>query len=363
MTSESYYTLSPGVRGAIREALGTVASRITLRQLEYCVAVGDSGSIAVAAERIHVSPSSISAAVTHVESELQADLFVRHHAQGLSVTPVGRHVLREARQILDLTSGLYTVAAEVQNSIRGPLRVGCLTTLASMVIPELTQNFVRAHTGVQLSTVEDHQEGLFDRLRYAEIDIAITYDLQIATADIEFEALAKLPPHAVVSERHPLAKQNAVTLEELVELPMVLLDLPLSSEYLLSLFHDFVPGPQIAARSKSPEVVRSLVANDAGYAIANVRPRTQQAMDGRKVVMLPLAGHHRPMQLGLACPKGRRVSSVVEAFQQCCRATISDQYVPGMTAPFPDVIDKVPPKRRPRKLAFDDKDPSDFPHD
>jgi hypothetical protein len=65
----------------------------------------------------------------------------------------------------------------------------------------------------------------------------------------------------------------------------------------------------------------------------------------------------------LAIPKGRRGSSVVEAFQQCCRATISDHYVPGMTAPFPDVIDKVPPKRRPRKQPIEDKNTSDFPHD
>lgn len=53
-------------------------TRLTFRQLEYCVAAGEFGSIAEAANRIHVSPSSISSAITQVEAELQVPLFGRH---------------------------------------------------------------------------------------------------------------------------------------------------------------------------------------------------------------------------------------------------------------------------------------------
>ncbi|BAN95309.1 hypothetical protein E05_05430 [Plautia stali symbiont] len=59
-------------------------SRITQRQLEYFVASGEAGSIIGASERIHVSSPSISAAITHIESELGVQLFVHHHAQGVS---------------------------------------------------------------------------------------------------------------------------------------------------------------------------------------------------------------------------------------------------------------------------------------
>lgn len=308
-------------------------TRLTFRQLEYCLAAGEFGSIAEAAERIHVSPSSISAAITQVEAELSAALFVRHHGQGLSLTPVGIDVLKQIRCILDQATGLYDIANEAQRSVRGPLRVGCFTTLAPMVAPELCQGFARAYPGVQVSQVEDHHEGLIERLRHAQIDVAITYDLNTAEPDIAFEPLASLPPFVIVSELDALAHHRLTTFQELASLPMVLLDLPLSREYFLSLFREAGVTPVVAARSSSPDVVRSLVANGVGYSLANVRPRAPHSLDGKRIVNVQLRGKHRPMQLGLAWASNQKPRHVVEAFMNRCRSFISNEYIPGMTAP------------------------------
>jgi DNA-binding transcriptional LysR family regulator len=308
-----------------------VLTRLTFRQLEYCVAAGEFGSIALAAESISVSPSSISSAVTQVEAELRAALFVRHHGQGLSPTPVGREVLRQMRVVMDHASALYEVADQAQRAMRGSLRVGCFSTLAPMVTPELCQAFARDHPEVQLSHIEDHHEGLLHRLRMAQIDVAITYDLTTAEPDIEFEPLAPLPPHAIVSEADPLARQESTSVEQLAELPMILLDLPHSREYFLSLFREAGVTPRIAARSGSADVVRSLVANGFGYSLFNVRPRANQSLDGKTLVNLPLSGTHRPMILGLAWARDQEPRRVVQAFIERCRTFVSKDYIPGMT--------------------------------
>lgn len=60
--------------------------RITLRQLEYFVAVGECGSIAQAAERLNISSPSISTAISQLEAEFGLQLFIRRHAYGLSLT-------------------------------------------------------------------------------------------------------------------------------------------------------------------------------------------------------------------------------------------------------------------------------------
>lgn len=305
-------------------------TRLTFRQLEYCAAAGAFGSISEAASRIHVSPSSISAAIAQLESELRVTLFVRHHAQGLSVTPAGAEVLTEIRNLLMQASALYDIAARAQNDICGPVRVGCLTTLAAMVAPELCLGFQSAYPRARVTQVEDHQEGLIDKLRHAQIDVAITYDLLIGESDIAFEPLACLPPLAIVSELHPLAEQHTTTLQTLAQNPMVLLDLPLSRDYFMALFRDADLSPQIAARSSSPDVVRSLVANGFGYSLVNVRPRNHHSLDGKRLVNLRLSGHHRPMKLGLAWASGHKPRHVVEAFMHRCRNFISDAYIPGM---------------------------------
>lgn len=305
-------------------------TRLTFRQLEYCLAAGEFGSIAKAAEHIHISPSSISAAITQVENELSVTLFVRRHAQGLSLTPAGVEVLKQIRLTLDQALHLYDIAHNAQHGVRGPLRVGCFTPLAAMVAPELCQGFAKAYPGVEVTQCEDHHEGLMERLRNAQIDIAITYDLSPAETGVSFEALASLPPFVIVGEEEPLAKKNSVTLKELAKRPLILLDLPLSREYFLSLFQEAGVRPTVAARSSSPDVLRSLVANGVGYSLANVRPRAPHSLDGKRIVNVALKGRHRPMRLGMAWIKDQHPRRVVETFMERCRACMADGYIPGM---------------------------------
>jgi len=308
--------------------------RFTLRQLEYFVAAGETGSITLASERIAISQPSISTAISHLEKELGVQLFVRHHAQGLSLTPAGHRLLREAKALLEQAEGLYAAAGEASGQVRGRLTVGCLVTLAPMMIPELSHSFMAAFPEVRVHQVEDDQERLLEALRRAEIDVALIYDLQLSD-DIAFEALATLPPHALVSEGHPLARRTKVSLAELVEEPMILLDLPLSREYFMALFMAEHLTPNIHARSAHQEVVRTMVANGYGYTLGNARPRSDQALDGRRLVRVPLAGNPQPMALGMATAVKVKPSRLVAAFQVHCRSVVSDSYIPGMVPPVP----------------------------
>ena len=315
-------------------------NRVSLRQMEYFVAAAKSGTIAAASSQIHISSPSISAAISHIETELGVQLFVRHPSRGLALTPIGNLVLAHCEDLLERSSGLYEMASASSNLIQGTLRVGCFQSFTAMIAPEVIFGFGRAFKKIEVELVEGDQSVLIDKLHSLEVDVAITYDLQLAD-ELNFEALATLPPHALVSELHPLARQPATSLEELAPLPMVLLDLPMSRQYFLSLFSKRGLTPNIVARSRSEEVVRSMTANGIGYSLFNVRPKSHQALDGKHNVRLRLAGENRPMVLGLATYKPVRQSRLVQVFMQRCRAYISDQYIPGMSAP--SFFDPRPP--------------------
>jgi len=209
--------------------------RFTVKQLEYFVAAGDAGSIKVAAERISISQPSISSAISHLESELQLQLFVRHHAQGLSLTSSGRRILSEAKLLLKQGERLYSIASELNNEVQGQLTMGCMITLAPMVAPQLGQSFIDQHPGASLKTFEGSHEEMLKMLRQVDIDVAITYDLPIQN-DMQFEPLAELAPHVQISAKHPLAKRKSLSLDQLQDEPMILLDLPYSTQYFSSLF-------------------------------------------------------------------------------------------------------------------------------
>ena len=153
--------------------------RFTLRQVEYFIATAETGSITLASERISISQPSISAAISQLEAELGAQLFLRRHAQGLSLTPAGRELLTEAKRLVEQANRLYHTASEVTDTLGGTLSVGCLLTFAPMVLPAITQGFAADHPGVRVAPeVADHAQ-LLHRLERAELDVALSYDLEV----------------------------------------------------------------------------------------------------------------------------------------------------------------------------------------
>jgi len=307
--------------------------RFTLKQLGYFVAVGETGSILKASQNIHVSQPSISSAISQLEDTFDLQLFIRHHAQGLSLTSAGQRFFVEAKDVLSRAARLHGVAGELANKLVGTLEVGCFNPLAPIVIPSLCHGFMAEAPGVDVRVREAHQADLLQFLRRGSIDMALTYDLQVQR-DIEFIPLASLPPYALVSANHPLAGQSEVELSALIDEPMILLDLPLSSEYFMSLFHASGLKPVIKARTSQSDVQRGLVASGYGYSLANARPNNQAALDGNSIHYLRLSGSHQPLTLGIASLLSRRSNQLEQRFTTYCQTTIRDDAIPGM-CPLP----------------------------
>jgi DNA-binding transcriptional LysR family regulator len=308
--------------------------RFTLRQLEYFVAVGEAGSIAKAAEQVNVSPPSISSSIVQLEAEFGIDLFVRRHSHGLSLTTAGRVFLKEAARLLSELDALRAVASDLSDKVRGPLAIGCLLTFAQIVLPSLRRKFELAHPEVRVRQFEGNQGQLLEMLQQGDIDVALTYDLEVPQ-DLLFEPLASLPPYVMLPEAHALTGRESVTLEELVDEPMVLLDLPYSRDYFLSGFHAKGLRPHIAERTADIAVMRSMVANGFGYGIANMRPLNTLSPDGKPLDFVPLEGGIRPLTMGLAMPAGEHRTQTVTAFVEHCRRFIGEQGVFGLVRSNP----------------------------
>ena len=299
-------------------------TRFTLRQLEYLVAVGRFGSISGAAEHLSVSPPSISNAIAQLEAEFGLPMFVRKHAQGMALTQAGRDLTVQAAQVLDSARALSTLADLHNGTVRGDLNLGCLLTFAQIIVPRLRRAFTQSFPDVNFHQFQYHQAGLIEALREARLDIAITYDLMIP-ADMEFVELAVLPPFAILPKAHPLASRTSLSIADLAPNPMILLDLPLSVAYFQSLFDQACVTPNIVERTQDMAVVHSLVGNDFGYSIANTRPFSDAAPDGKALAFVPLTGGVKPMRMGLLSTAGGKSSLTVRAFVELCRKTLNPE--------------------------------------
>jgi DNA-binding transcriptional LysR family regulator len=265
-----------------------------------------------------VSSPSISTALSQLEKDLGAALFVRRRPQGLSLTEAGRTLSTQAEIVLNDASELTRMAGMVSHSIQGHLQLGCLVSFAQIVVPKLRRSFEAAHPAVKLSQSELTQSEIFTALRQGDIDLAISYAIDLPK-DLEFQAIKSLPPFVMLAPDHPLANNKILTVEQLTGHAMVLLDLPLSSDYFLSFFSRTGPRPIIAERTKDLAVARSLVANGFGYSVINYRPIGTHAPDGKPLIFVPLESEVPPLPVGLLSLKGLTTRRIYSAFLDLCR--------------------------------------------
>lgn len=305
--------------------------RFTLRQLSYFVAAGETGSVTRAAEQVNISQPSISAAISHLETEFGVQVFVRHHAQGLSLTPAGQRLLAAAKEVLRDSYGLYDVVNSAMGTVAGPINLGSFRTFTPLIVPELWRNFVARHPEVRMHVTEGSEAELLEGLRTARIDVALTYEISL-TADMTFVPLAHLPTYVLLPLDHRLALRPSLRLHELEDEPFVLLDLPLTRQYFLSLFERTGIAPRIVTETSSPAALRSYVGAGIGYSLMTVRPRNMRAENDCPLAYVTLEDDYPPMKIGLAFLKELRRSRVSEAFEDFCRETMRDGGLPGMAA-------------------------------
>ena len=303
--------------------------RFTLRQLEYFVAVGEAGSIAVASDKVNVSSPSISAAISQLEEEFGLPLFARQHAKGLSLTLAGRQMMEKAKCVLNEAESMVDLAVDISGTIQGPLSVGCMLTFAQVVLPSLRLSFEQRFPDVRFRQYELDQAAIFTKLRRADIDVALTYDLDLPS-DLSFQVLASLPPFAMFSKDHPLSEHRFVSIEQLAPFPMALLDLPFSTDYFQSFFFQSGVKPLVTERTRDMAVLRSLVANGYGYSIANLRPLNNRSPDGKLLRFVPIVGDLRPMKMGiLTTPEAENVN-VIRAFVEHCKSACTADALLGL---------------------------------
>ncbi|MCV6590765.1 MAG: LysR family transcriptional regulator [Marinobacterium sp.] len=293
----------------------------TLKQLRYFVVAGELSSVTRAAEALHVSQPSISSAILHLEDVTGLQLFVRHHAQGLSLTPPGRQFIRKAKQLLSEAEGLAQYANTLGEEVSGSLKIVGFPTFTPILLPGLIKSFIDAYPAVQVQCDEMHQKDIIQGLTDGRYELALTYDLQIP-ADVEFEPLIEFPPYAVLGQQHPLADREEVSLTELVEYPMVVLDWPMSREYFFSLFLSLELEPDFAYQAQSTGMVRGLVGNGFGYSLFNTPMVNNLALDGTELRAIPLKEKLRPLRMGIARLSQFRLTPAADAFIKSLRQQI-----------------------------------------
>lgn len=292
----------------------------SLKQLAYFAGAAEHGSVTLAARALNVSQPSVSTAIQHLEEVLGVALFIRRHAQGLTLTPAGRRLFAEARALLTQAEELAMDAAGTGAGarVRGELQLGYFVTFAPYYLPRLLQRFGRRHPEVSVRLHEGDMESLRRALALGALDLALVYDLALGPG-LAREPLAELKPYALLPAGHALARRSRIPLKALAADPFILLDLPHSREYFRAIFLAYGLEPEVRYTTPSLEMVRGLVAHGHGVGLLNIRPAGDRAYDGTALACRPLVEETPALRIVLVRPAAARPTRAVDAFIACAR--------------------------------------------
>lgn len=285
---------------------------ITLAQLRYFIEAGEHLSMTTAAHELHIAQSAVSSAISQLESQVGAQLFIRQRSKGLALTEAGKQLLGDARGVLVQLDEALDAARGQDNQVRGRLRIACFVTLAPFVLPALITAIQDAHPHLEVEVDEVDFAGARDALRSGRAELAIGYNFGVGD-DITAKVIAEVMPHIILPAGHPLAQRSRIPLRELSRERMILLDLPHSREYMLSLLTGAGVEPSIRYRSASYETVRSLVAQGHGFSILNQRPRHDTTYGGMSVAVRPIADDVPSLPIVLTTLRSARPSARARA--------------------------------------------------
>lgn len=195
---------------------------MTLRELEYLVALAKHLHFGRAAEACLVSQPTLSAQIRKLEEELGVAL-VERDSRGVILTSYGQETAERARQILLQVEQLKQGIHQSQNPEAGTLRLGVFPTLGPYLLPHIVPAARKRFPKLELLLIEEKSMKLLSRLRDGEIDAAILA-LPVPDGQLRTEFLFEERFLLAVPNSHPFARRASIAVGELASHDLMLLE-------------------------------------------------------------------------------------------------------------------------------------------
>jgi DNA-binding transcriptional LysR family regulator len=273
-----------------------------LRQLRYFVAAAVEGSISRAAKKIFLTQPALSRQIKALEEELGRCLLERR-ANSIQLTPAGKHLLEEARDLLDH-------AGQVLERVRSGgsrlvLRVGYAPSLATGILSPAIETFTQTHPGARVELLDLSSNEMLAGLQAERLDAVVSVRPADEVRGIQWTPLVEASWKLAVHRNSPLARRRAVTAAEVALEPLLIYcqrDYPEYWGILAGWLRQSGERPQIGGEYDGVDSLMAAVASGLGIALVAIRT-DRLVPEGVRLKTL----NHGPAPLCIAagCQTGR----------------------------------------------------------
>ncbi len=268
---------------------------MNLRDLRYLVAVAEHQHFGRAAEACFVSQPTLSTQIKKLEEELGVVLLERTNRQ-VMLTPVGERIVSQAQRVLREVSQMVHIAEEHRDPYGGEFRLGIIPTVAPYLLPRILGPIQKSFPKLKIQLTEGQTAVISRLLREGELD-AVILALPLEEENLRHVPLYSEDFYFAVSKHHPKAGRKSVTLADLDEEQVLLLeDGHCLRDQALDICKSHNAVENTNFRATSIETLRQMVAADVGITLM---PELAITTRRGPVRYLPFRGEHPHRDIGL----------------------------------------------------------------
>jgi LysR family hydrogen peroxide-inducible transcriptional activator len=194
---------------------------MNLRDLQYLIAVAETGHFGKAAKRCFVSQPTLSSQIKKLEDHLGVKVFERTN-RSVNITPVGEKIIEHARKSVEQAEAINQIARAHRDPLAGILRVGAIPTLSPYLTPLILAPLIKDYPQLELVLTEETTSNLEERLRNHDIDVALLAT-PMKEEGIAEQQLFDEPFWLIHPKNHPLYTKEEITRADLADLDILLL--------------------------------------------------------------------------------------------------------------------------------------------
>lgn len=238
-----------------------------LRQLEYFIAIAETGAFSRAAVRLSVGQPILSRQMKALEQELGTELYHRT-GRGIVLSEAGKILEQHARGVLETTAGAKRAINALGSGPAGRVVIGMPPSVGAVLTASLVRQFRAEFPKVSLGVMEGFSGHVLEWLTTGRIDVAVLYNAPrtsaLVTEPLLTDELFLLGP--VIDPAG--AGDGDVAASELARIPLIL---PSRPHGLRVLVDDFLSAigvvPNVQVEIDAMPSTLSLVESGIGYTI------------------------------------------------------------------------------------------------
>lgn len=197
---------------------------MTLQQIKYALAVAKKGSMNKAAEELFITQSTLSSSIKELENEVGVTIFLRT-GKGVTVTPDGTEFLAYAGRVYDQ----YELLQSKYSKSTVKRKFGVSTQHYSFAVQAFVETVKRFDTlNFEFAIRETKTLDVINDVGSMKSEVGILFrssfngkiiDKLLAENDLVFTTLINCNAYVYLWREHPLANEDAIALEQLMEYP------------------------------------------------------------------------------------------------------------------------------------------------